>query len=60
MRAPEPAALPAEVTRASGQSGIMPRISAWRGEMCAPKAPARITRSTSSMPSSSISSRAPA
>ena len=60
MRAPVPAALPAEVTRARSQSGIMPRTMAWRGEMCAPKAPASTMRSTVSVPNSSISNRAPA
>ena len=49
MRAPVPAALPAEVTRARSQSGIMPRIMAWRGEMWAPKAPASTMRWTVSV-----------
>ena len=60
MRAPVPAALPAEVTRARSQSGIMPSTIACFGEICAPKAPASTTRSTLSTPSWSISSRAPA
>ncbi len=60
MRAPVPAALPAEVTRARSQSGIMPRIIACLGEICAPKAPASTMRSTVSMPNASISRRAPA
>ena len=46
MRAPVPAALPAEVTRARSQSGIMPSTMACFGEICAPKAPASTTRST--------------
>ena len=60
MRAPVPAALPAEVTLSSGQSGIIPRTIACSGEICAPNAPASTTRSTLSTPRSSIKSRAPA
>ncbi len=60
MRAPVPAALPAEVTFARSQSGIMPSTIACLGEICAPKAPASTTRSTLSTPSWSISRRAPA
>ena len=50
MRAPVPAALPADVTCSGSQSGTSPRTSAWTGSMCAPNAPARRMRSTVSMP----------
>ena len=46
IRAPVPAALPADETLARSQSGIIPRIIACFGEMCAPKAPASTIRST--------------
>ena len=46
IQAPVPAALPADVTPAGSQSGTSPRTSACTGSMCAPKAPARRTRST--------------
>ena len=60
MRAPVPAALPAEVTRSGSQSGTSPSTSACTGSMWAPKAPARRIRSTRSSPYCSISRRQPA
>ena len=46
IRAPVPAALPADVTCSGAQSGTMPRTSACTGSMCAPNAPASRIRST--------------
>jgi hypothetical protein len=45
MRAPVPAALPAEVTLARSQSGIMPSTIAYLTSMWLPKAPASVMRS---------------
>jgi hypothetical protein len=46
IRAPVPAALPAEDTVKRSQSGIMPRTIAYLTSMWLPKAPARRMRST--------------
>ena len=60
MRAPVPAALPAEPTLARSQSGIMPSTIAFFTSMWLPKAPARTMRCTLSTPRRSMSRRAPA
>ena len=60
MRAPVPAALPAEATLARSQSGISPSTMAYLTSIWLPKAPASVIRSTRSTPRWSISSRAPA
>ena len=46
MRAPVPAALPADVTLDRSQSGIMPSTVAYMTSMCAPNAPASRMRSS--------------
>ena len=58
--APVPAAFPADETRASAQSGIMPSSIAYFTSIWLPKAPASRIRSSFSMPRWSISKRAPA
>jgi len=50
MRAPVPAALPADSTLLKSQSGIMPSTIAYFGSMRLPNAPARRIRSTALMP----------
>ena len=60
ISAPVPAALPAALTWLSSASGMSPRTIAWNGSIWLPKAPARRTSSTASMPAWSMSSRTPA
>jgi len=60
MRAPVPAAFPADETSARSHSGISPSTIAYLTSMCAPKAPASRIRSTFSTPKCSISNTAPA
>ena len=60
MSAPVPAALPIDFTLARSQSGMSPRIIAWRTSMWLPNAPARRISSTASTPRWSMSRRAPA
>ena len=59
MRAPVPAAFPADETFFNLQSGIMPKAIACFGLICAPKAPAKTMRSTLSTSNLSINNRAP-
>ena len=60
IRAPVPAAFPAEVTCSRAQSGTRPSTIAYFTSIWLPNAPASRMRSTRSTPSRSISSRTPA